>query len=117
VRTIRVIIADDHPVVLQGLLALLCGHRGFEVVKTCAAGTECIDAIRTLLPDVAVIDVHMPGQNGPEVLKFVTANRISTRVIFLAATPTQAGSATLEWMAERIICLSPRDLSIFLHCV
>jgi two-component system nitrate/nitrite response regulator NarL len=85
-RAVRVIIADDHPVVLRGLLALLAGHGEFEVVKACANGLEASEAINSLLPDVAVLDVHMPGQNGLELLKFVTTKRMPTRVVFLAAT-------------------------------
>jgi two-component system nitrate/nitrite response regulator NarL len=86
-RPLSLIIADDHPVVLQGLIALLREHRGFKVVASCPDGAECIKAIREFLPDLALLDINMPNLNGLQVLKAATAERLSTRIVFLAATP------------------------------
>ena len=87
-RAVSIVIADDHPVVVQGLVALLRQHGGFEVMETCANGTECIKAIRRLVPDLALLDINMPKPIGLEVLKTVTAERLSTRIVFLAASPS-----------------------------
>jgi len=84
---ISLIIADDHPVVLQGLIALLGEHGGFELTASCSDGAECIRAIREFSPDLALVDMLMPGQNGLQVLEAVTADRLSTRIVFLAASP------------------------------
>jgi two-component system, NarL family, nitrate/nitrite response regulator NarL len=86
-RPVSLIIADDHPVVLQGLIALLGKHKGFKLIVSCSDGAECVKAIRRFLPDLALLDMNMPHLNGLQVLKAVTAERLSTRIVFLAATP------------------------------
>ncbi len=85
---ISLVIADDHPVVLQGLITLLGQNGGFKLIESCADGTACIRAIRRFLPDLALLDMNMPKPNGLEVLKTVTAERLSTRIVFLAASPS-----------------------------
>jgi two-component system nitrate/nitrite response regulator NarL len=87
-HTISLVIADDHPVVLQGLSALLRQHGGFKLIKVCANGAECIEAIRRFSPDLALLDMNMPPPNGLEVLKAVTAERLATRIVFLAGSPS-----------------------------
>jgi len=117
---IRVVIGDDHPVVLRGLVALLAGHSEFQVVKSCINGTECLEAIQTLLPEVAVLDVHMPEPNGLEVLEFVTSKRFATRVVFLAASFTdQEISSAVAGGAFGVVLkeYAPENLIKCLHTV
>ena len=85
---VSLVIADDHPVVLQGLIALLREHSNFKLVGSCSNGLDCINTIRNLLPDVALLDINMPNANGLDVLKMVTAEGLPTRIIFLAASPS-----------------------------
>jgi DNA-binding NarL/FixJ family response regulator len=87
-QTISLVIADDHPVVLQGLTALLREDGGFELMGSCSEGAQCLEAIKCFSPDLALLDMNMPGPNGPEVLKAVTAERLPMRVVFLAASPS-----------------------------
>ena len=86
-RPVSLIIADDHPVVLQGLIALLGGHEGFKLIANCSDGAQCIKVIREFLPELALVDMNMPTLNGLQVLKAVNAERLSTRIVFLAASP------------------------------
>jgi DNA-binding NarL/FixJ family response regulator len=58
---VRVVLADDHPVIRDGLTALLTTVDGIEVVGTAADGAEAVRAAVTLKPDVLVMDLHMPG--------------------------------------------------------
>src|ERR1700674_3048538 len=85
-RTVTLVIADDHPVVLQGLVTLLGDHGGFQVIESCSNRTAWLDAIRSSSPDLALVDMNMPELNGLEVLKAVTAERLPTRIVFLAAS-------------------------------
>jgi DNA-binding NarL/FixJ family response regulator len=59
---IRVVLADDHPIIRDGLTALLTALDGIEVVGTAADGADAVRAAVTLRPDVLVMDLHMPGE-------------------------------------------------------
>ena len=88
IRSVSIVVADDHPVVLGGLITLLKQDKTFRLAASCANGLEAIDAIRTLRPDLALLDVNMPGLNGLQVLKTLIAENLPTRVCFLAASLT-----------------------------
>ena len=62
--TVRVVLADDHPIVREGLSALLSSVPGIEVVGTVATGREAVRAAVTLKPDVLVMDIQMPDLDG-----------------------------------------------------
>src|SRR6202051_2481099 len=83
---IRVVIADRHPVVLQGLTNLLGAQSGFNVVACCSDGTNCIEAIRSLVPDIAILDISLPGLTGLEILAIANSESLSTRLVFFTAS-------------------------------
>ena len=85
-RCTSVVIADHHPVVLQGLTNILGAASGFEVVACCSDGTDCIEAIRSLVPDIAIIDISMPGLTGLEILAIANSESLSTRLVFFTAS-------------------------------
>ncbi len=64
----RVLLADDHGVVLQGLEALLATEPEFEVVGMCRDGTEVVESVARIRPDVLVMDVRMPRLGGIEAM-------------------------------------------------
>jgi len=77
--TIRVVVADDHPIVRTGLTALLGSLPDFEVVGVAADGREAVREVITTRPDVALLDLHMPGLDG------IAATRELARVAPLVA--------------------------------
>jgi DNA-binding NarL/FixJ family response regulator len=85
-RCTSVVIADRHPVLLQGLNRVLGAEPDFNIVASCGAGADCIDAIRKFGPDIAIVDAAMPGLTGLKILSLVNSNRLSTQVVFFAAT-------------------------------
>ena len=62
--TTRIAIADDHPVVLHGLASLIASDPQFEVVARCENGVTALASIRELKPDIAILDLNMPGLTG-----------------------------------------------------
>jgi hypothetical protein len=66
-RCVTVVIADQHPIVLEGLKNVLGAQHDFKVVACCSDGAGCIEAIRNFLPNIAIIDVSMPDLIGPEI--------------------------------------------------
>jgi two-component system nitrate/nitrite response regulator NarL len=85
-RFINVLIADPHPVVVQGLRKVLGAQRNFKIVACCSDGASCIEAIRSLRPDIAILDISMPGVTGLEILSIVNSEGFSTRVVFFTAS-------------------------------
>ena len=85
-RCTSVVIADRHPVVLQGLTNVLSAESGFKVVACCSDGTDCIEAIRSLVPDIAILDISLPGLTGLEILTIANFESLPTRLVFFTAS-------------------------------
>jgi DNA-binding NarL/FixJ family response regulator len=82
--TLRIVIADDHGIVREGLGALLSAHAGYELVGTAANGVEAVRAAVTLRPDVLVMDIQMPDITGVEATKEIS--RVAPDVAVLMLT-------------------------------
>ena len=82
---IRLVIADDHPLVLAGLQELFSSEPGFEVVAHAKTGQETVDAVRAHRPHVLVLDLRMPDKNGIEVLRELPGASATTRVVLFTA--------------------------------
>ncbi len=83
--TIRVVLADDHELVLEGLRALLDAERDVEVVGTATSGEQLLDVVRRVKPDVAVLDLELGGMNGLACLQKIRAEKLPVRVLVLTA--------------------------------
>ena len=89
---IRIILADDHKLVRQGMRSLLESQPGFEVIGEACDGEQAIKLLESLSPDIAFMDVMMPNLNGIEVAKIARQRGLKTKLIFLSmhANPTYA---------------------------
>jgi DNA-binding NarL/FixJ family response regulator len=87
-RTIRVVLADDHHLVRAGLRALIQNLSGFEVVGEAADGRQVIQLAETLQPDMALLDVTMPEMNGLTAATQLASVAPNTRVIILSMNST-----------------------------
>ena len=87
---LRVVIADDHPIVLSGLKALLGLRPGTEIVGSAGDGATALETILTAEPDLAILDINMPALSGVDVLERVEGEGLSTRVILLTASASDA---------------------------
>jgi DNA-binding NarL/FixJ family response regulator len=83
VRTIRLLIVDDHPVVRDGLRGMFAGEDGFEVVGEAADGGEALTAAARLRPDVILMDLRMPGVDGASAIRRLAEEGIESRVLVL----------------------------------
>ncbi len=84
-QKIRVLLADDHTVVRQGLRALLAAEEDIEIVGEAENGRQAIQLVKKLLPDVAVIDIAMPVLNGLEATRQITRSVPATKVLILSS--------------------------------
>jgi DNA-binding NarL/FixJ family response regulator len=83
--TIRVILADDHPLVLNGLYHLLREYSEFEVLDRCTSGAEALAAAKRHRPDVLVLDLLMPGMDGLSVVRALNESEGPPAVVLLTA--------------------------------
>jgi two-component system, NarL family, nitrate/nitrite response regulator NarL len=116
-RPLRILLADDHPVVLSGLQALLRRIPGLEIIDAQSDGTGALKTIRTLEPDIAVLDILMPGLTGIEVLEAAESEGLPTRIVFLTASATDENIAAAVRGGAWAIMLkdsAPEDL---VHCL
>ena len=87
-QTISLVLADDHPVVLHGVAGILRAQPDMNVLAACSDGSTAAQAIRQLVPEVAVLDVAMPRLNGLDILSSVVNDGGKTKVVFLTALAT-----------------------------
>jgi DNA-binding NarL/FixJ family response regulator len=80
----RLVLADDHPIVLHGLENLLRAEPAVRVVARCATGDEALVAVRRHRPDLLILDLHMPSKNGLEVLRQLRREQLGTKVVLMA---------------------------------
>ena len=83
--TLRVVLVDDHAVVRRGLAELLESAPDLEVVGTAADGAEAQDVVRSVEPDVVLMDLQMPGTDGVEATRAIVASGIGAQVLVLTS--------------------------------
>jgi DNA-binding NarL/FixJ family response regulator len=83
--SIRLVVADDHPLILNALTQLFGMEQDFQILACCRDGTETLEAVQHYQPDVLILDVRMPGKNGLAVLREMRQEPCSTRVVLLTA--------------------------------
>ena len=81
--TVRVVLADDQPLVRSGLRVIMADYPDLEVVGEAATGAEAVQLVRDASPDVVVMDIRMPGMDGIEATRLITAGPATTRVLVL----------------------------------
>jgi len=117
---IRLVLADDHPIVLDGLEQLFRLEPDFSVVARCRDGEEALSALRAFRPDVLVLDIRMPGCDGLQVLRALQAESLPTRVVLLTAALEEehlvealqlgVGGIVLKEMAPRLLVDAVREV-------
>jgi two-component system, NarL family, nitrate/nitrite response regulator NarL len=115
--TVRLVLADDRPLILDGLEHLFSSQQGYEVQARCKNGEEALAAVRRLRPDVLLLDLHMPGMDGIAVAHALKAEAIPTRVVILTASLDE--HEALDCMRLRVggVVLKDMASSLVLQCV
>jgi two-component system NarL family response regulator/two-component system nitrate/nitrite response regulator NarL len=114
---IRISLADDHPMILEGLAAVLGRNEDIEIVARDLDGNAALAVIRDEAPDVAILDAVMPGLSGVEILRVIREEGLPTRVVLLA------GELGSEDLTESIrlgvegILIKDEASTVLLDCV
>ena len=83
-KPIRVIVVDDHPMVAEGIEAILEGYDDIAVLATLSNGQQVMDRLDALAPDVILMDLNMPGVNGLAATEMILERRPQTRILVLS---------------------------------
>ena len=89
-RLVRVLVADDHPIVLDGVTLALQNTSWLRVAGYARTGREAIAAVRQLRPDVVLLDLRLPDMLGPEVVQALRALDTDIKIILFTAYPDHA---------------------------
>ncbi len=84
-KRVRVIVADDHPIYREGIVRAVRERKDLELVGEAGDGRSALEEIRRCDPDVAVLDIRMPGLDGTQVLSTLRKEHSRTEVLFISA--------------------------------
>ena len=115
--TISLVLADDHPIVLDGLESLFGQEPDLEVLARCLNAEDTLRAVREHQPDVLILDLNMPKPGGLAILRKVTKEHRSTRVVLL--TDTRDEEELLEAVRLGVwgVVLKEMAPRLFVECV
>ncbi len=102
--SIRIVVIDDHPLFRQGVTNALALEPSFQVIGEAANGVEALQLIRRLTPDVAILDINLPGMNGQQVAHCVAQDSLPTRVLLLTAYDDSEQVLHAAWSGARGYC-------------
>ena len=114
---IRIVLADDHAIVLHGLKRLFEGHPDFEVVECCRDGADVLRAAQSDRCDVLVLDLRMPGLTGLDVLKTIADEGRTCRTVLLTATISDDDIVEAVRLGAQGVVLKEASPETLLECV
>ena len=114
---ITLVIADDHPLILDGMENLFRLEKDFKVVARCLDGEETVNAVRKHKPDVLVLDIRMPGTDGLSLLRGMRKEKLSTRVVLLTGALDEDELAEAVRLGVRGLVLKEMAPKLLVQCI
>src|SRR3989441_10822298 len=115
--TVHVALADDHPIVLDGLEGLFRLEPDFQVVARCINGEETLVAVRRHRPDILILDLRMPRGDGLEILQTLRREKLPTKVVLLAAALEEDEILEALRLGVRGVVLKELAPQLLVECV
>lgn len=114
---IRLVIVDDHPVVLEGLERLFRLEGDLAIVARCVNAGEALEAVRLHRPDILLLDVRLPGGSGLDVLDQLRREGLSTRAVLLAGSINEDELMEALQLGARGIVLKEMAPELLIRCI
>jgi DNA-binding NarL/FixJ family response regulator len=116
-KPIRILMADDHAIFRDGLRKLLDAEDDISIVGEASTGTQCIQLLSKLRPDILLLDLRMPDKDGLAVLEEVNFDSLPTRVIVLTATEDDREVVRAVRMGARGIVLKDSATELLIKSI
>ncbi len=116
-QTVRIVIADDHPIFRDGLKRLLESERDFKVVGEACDGVEAVKMVRQLKPEILLLDLAMPRRPGLEALREMSTDNTGVRVILLTAAAEKDQIVEALQLGARGVVLKDSATQILLKSI
>ncbi|HUR79516.1 MAG TPA: response regulator transcription factor [Thermoanaerobaculia bacterium] len=115
--SVRIVIADDHPVVRRGLAQFIADEDGLEIVEECTDGAAAMAAVSRHSPDVLIVDLRMPVMGGLEVLRRLNATPSPPPVIVLAGNISDDEVVEAMHLGAKGVVLKEMAPSLLVACI
>jgi len=115
--TISLVLADDHPLILDGLENLFRLEKDFEVVARCTDGVATIEAVRRQIPDILILDIRMPGKNGLEIVQDLQSENLPTRIVLLTAALDEEELVSAIHLGVQGVILKEMAPQLLVQCI
>jgi two-component system nitrate/nitrite response regulator NarL len=116
-QTVRILIADDHPIFRDGLKRLLESEKGFKIVGEACDGVEAVQMVRQLKPEILLLDLAMPRRPGLEALREISTDATPVRVILLTAAAEKEQIVEALQLGARGVVLKDSATQILLKSI
>ena len=114
---ITLVIADDHPLILDAMENLFRLEKDLKVVARCLDGDEVLEAVCRHQPDILVLDIQMPAKDGFAVLREMRKEKLPTRVVVLTATLNEEGLTEAVRLGVRGLVLKELAPKLLVECI
>jgi DNA-binding NarL/FixJ family response regulator len=116
-QTIKVLVVDPHPLVRRGMVSLFEADSGLEVVAECSTADEALDAIREHAPDVAVLELRLPGSNTLELIEELKEPSCKVVPVILTSELTEDEFIRARELGVRGIVLKSMPPHLLVQCI
>ena len=114
---IRLVLADDHHFILDGLESLFHLEEDFQVVARCTNGEETLKAVREHRPDILILDIRMPGKDGLAIAREIQSEGLPTRIVLLTAELDEDQLLEAVRLGVRGIVLKEMAPQLLVQCI